>query len=777
MVADSSIRVTVRYRPMNRREKSEEKNGVCVKVSDCHRACEIENDTTGRKSTFFFDKVYPPGVAQSDVYTYTGRPLVDACIKGYNSTLFAYGQTGSGKTFSMMGVLGTDNRGIQPRVIEDLFDYIENDAENPEEYKISISMCEIYMERIKDLLNPKADNCQVRESKEQGIYVEGIQKAHCASATEVLDCMDRGFMNRAVSATKMNPESSRSHCVTILECTRTKANGSVSVAKIKMVDLAGSEKTGKTEATGNRLKEAMMINSSLTALSKVLNALCEGSKFIPYRDSKLTRLLQDALGGNSKTSLICAASPCAFNCEETISTLRFGERAKKVKCNAKINAKLSPDEYKKRVGELEKEVNVLTLENELFKLKEAETKKFLTAKNFSYDDIVSKVKMAGADEPSAEGMSFEAVSSQMYEVNKVTGMAVGGAAFQVSMNTKKSMMDKAAAQKAENERIAQLLFTAVSRGDYEQAGIILGSAVQLEGSMSSAAASDFENQIADLKAELRGVEEFNDQLSNELEDAHTHEDEMTHQISQLQAAIAEHRFYKQKVAFLEKENEMVMRNMKTTGPMVEEADDSEIDLSWAANMSPEQRAQIEKLTRRADRNAALVKRMKSERSLNMEDIMETLKDGNQKAAFKKILQSQMDTTAQLGEANKQNEKIKRTVTMLAEKEKHWRQLQSNWKGQLNQMEQAVILCSSIQKRDQKKYQTELRTKDEEIQRLKAYVQKIQEMPIRGTRQAERGSLAKSKLNRMSMNKRMKKRRPMKVVRRDDGERREAGVSA
>lgn len=297
------IRVAVRFRPMNKVEAGEDGCHICIKISGCRRAVRIAHpERPDRPLNFYMDQIYPPGVMQIDVYKFTGRPLVDAAMEGFNSTIFAYGQTGSGKTFSMMGVLGNEElKGLVPRIIEDLFGWITGLLDDdPNEFNVCIMMCEIYMERIKDLFNSANDNMKVREDNDGGVYVEDITMTYCQSTTEVLDNMDQGFMNRATSATRMNAESSRSHCVVIIGIEITKPGGGKKTNKVKMVDLAGSEKTKKTEATGQRLEEAKTINQSLSALGNVMNALTEGG-FIPYRNSKLTRLLQDALGGNSKS--------------------------------------------------------------------------------------------------------------------------------------------------------------------------------------------------------------------------------------------------------------------------------------------------------------------------------------------------------------------------------------------------------------------------------------------------------------------------------------------
>lgn len=293
------------------------------------------------------------------MYEATAKPLVESALRGYNCTCFVYGQTGTGKTFSMEGVPGdAEYAGIIPRVMDDIFDGIQN-MQQELEFIVRVSYIEIYLEKIRDLLEPKSNNLSVRESKERGVWIAGATDICCASAAEMLSVMRLGGANRVISSTRMNNDSSRSHSVFIITIEqRNVSTGSTKSGKLFLVDLAGSEKVGKTHAKGQTLKEAQHINKSLSALGSVMNALTSGqaNAHIPYRDSKLTRLLQDSLGGNSETTLLVCASSSSYNSEETVTTLRFGTRAKNIKNKPKVNEERTVAEYKLLVAEKDRQI-------------------------------------------------------------------------------------------------------------------------------------------------------------------------------------------------------------------------------------------------------------------------------------------------------------------------------------------------------------------------------------------------------------------------------------
>ena len=264
-----------------------------------------------------------------------------------------------------------EQRGIIPRIVEQMFASILRSPGNIE-YTVRVSYMEIYMEKIRDLLAPQNDNLPIHEEKSRGVYVKGLLEIYVSSVQEVYEVMRRGGTARATAATNMNQESSRSHSIFVITITQKNVEtGSAKSGQLFLVDLAGSEKVGKTGASGQTLEEAKKINKSLSALGMVINSLTDGkSTHIPYRDSKLTRILQESLGGNSRTTLIINCSPSSYNDQETISTLRFGVRAKAIKNKAKINAELSPLELKQLLKKAQNqvttyEVYVSSLEGEV----------------------------------------------------------------------------------------------------------------------------------------------------------------------------------------------------------------------------------------------------------------------------------------------------------------------------------------------------------------------------------------------------------------------------
>ncbi|CAG8548568.1 5520_t:CDS:10, partial [Ambispora gerdemannii] len=329
--------VVCRFRPQNKRENAEGGVHIIHFEDGCDDTVRMEGKEY--QGNFTFDAIFPTETSQKQVFEHSIKPIVDDVIGGYNGTVFAYGQTGSGKTFTMMGLI--------PRIVEQIFHDILS-SPSTMEYTVKVSYMEIYMEKIRDLLNPQNDNLPIHEEKNRGVYVKGLLEVYVSSVSEVYEVMKRGGNARVVAYTNMNAESSRSHSIFVITVNQKNlADGSVKSGRLSLVDLAGSEKVGKTGASGQTLEEAKKINKSLSALGMVINALTDGkSTHIPYRDSKLTRILQESLGGNSRTTLIINCSPSSFNEAETLSTLRFGMRAKSIKNKARVNAELSPAELK-----------------------------------------------------------------------------------------------------------------------------------------------------------------------------------------------------------------------------------------------------------------------------------------------------------------------------------------------------------------------------------------------------------------------------------------------
>ncbi|KAJ1953268.1 hypothetical protein IWQ62_006034, partial [Dispira parvispora] len=343
----NNIKVICRFRPQN---SVENRNGGVPIVEIDENGESVKVDSKEFQGSFTFDRIFGMGTTQEELFNYSIRSTVEDLFNGYNGTVFAYGQTGSGKTFTMMGADIDNNnlKGIIPRIVETIFASIV-DSPPTMEYTVKVSYMEIYMEKIRDLLNPQNDNLPIHEEKSRGVYVKGLCEVYVSSIEEVYQVMKQGGDSRVVAYTNMNAESSRSHSIFVITITQKNlGDGKVKVGRLYLVDLAGSEKVGKTGASGQTLEEAKKINKSLSALGMVINALTDGkSSHIPYRDSKLTRILQESLGGNSRTTLIINCSPSSYNDAETVGTLRFGMRAKTIKNKAKVNQDLSPAELKK----------------------------------------------------------------------------------------------------------------------------------------------------------------------------------------------------------------------------------------------------------------------------------------------------------------------------------------------------------------------------------------------------------------------------------------------
>ncbi|XP_029938698.1 kinesin-like protein KIF1A isoform X13 [Salarias fasciatus] len=380
-MAGASVKVAVRVRPFNSREIGKESK--CIIQMSGNTTTIINPKQAKDNKSFNFDYSYwshtsPEDVnyaSQMRVYKDIGEEMLLHAFEGYNVCIFAYGQTGAGKSYTMMGKQDVkDQEGIIPLLCEDLFTKINDNTDNSMSYSVEVSYMEIYCERVRDLLNPKnKGNLRVREHPLMGPYVEDLSKLAVTSYNDIQDLMDSGNKARTVAATNMNETSSRSHAVFNIIFTQKRHdaetdNTSEKVSKISLVDLAGSERADSTGAKGTRLKEGANINKSLTTLGKVISALAEVDSgpnknkkkkkvesFIPYRDSVLTWLLRENLGGNSRTAMVAALSPADINYDETLSTLRYADRAKQIRCNAVINE----DPNNRLVRELKEEVSRL----------------------------------------------------------------------------------------------------------------------------------------------------------------------------------------------------------------------------------------------------------------------------------------------------------------------------------------------------------------------------------------------------------------------------------
>ncbi|KOX67776.1 hypothetical protein WN51_08217 [Melipona quadrifasciata] len=408
----SSVKVAVRVRPFNNREISREAQCI-IEMSGSTTSILNPKAPPGSKDavkSFNYDYSYfsmdPNDTNYSSqlmVYKDIGEEMLEHAFEGYNVCIFAYGQTGAGKSYTMMGKQEEGQEGIIPQICKDLFRKISRNSNECLKYSVEVSYMEIYCERVRDLLNPKnKGNLRVREHPLLGPYVEDLSKLAVMSYQDIHDLIDEGNKARTVAATNMNETSSRSHAVFTIFFTQQKHDSTTGlvtekVSKISLVDLAGSERADSTGAKGTRLKEGANINKSLTTLGKVISALAEiatkkkkKADFIPYRDSVLTWLLRENLGGNSKTAMIAAVSPADINYDETLSTLRYADRAKQIVCKAVVNE----DANAKLIRELKEEIQKLRelLKQEGIDVQEGPDGKVTYEKKESRDEIVRATK-------------------------------------------------------------------------------------------------------------------------------------------------------------------------------------------------------------------------------------------------------------------------------------------------------------------------------------------------------------------------------------------------
>ena len=430
-VAMDKVKVAVRVRPFNRREKA--LNTCCIVEMDGNQT--ILHHPEERQKTpksFTFDHCFnslspddPQFASQEDVFDQLGKDILANAFNGYNACIFAYGQTGSGKSYSMMG--GQEEPGIIPRLCVNLFEKIGSVSNSSNQAKVEVSYMEIYNEKVYDLLGCTSEHktgLKVREHKLLGPYVDGLSQLAVVSFQEIENLMIEGNKSRTVAATNMNCESSRSHAVftIILTFTLTDLRTGVSgekVSRVSLVDLAGSERAVKTGATGDRLKEGSNINKSLTTLGLVISKLAEQGgkgkdKFVPYRDSVLTWLLKDNLGGNSRTVMVATVSPAADNFEETLSTLRYAYRAKMIVNHAVVNE----DPNARIIRELRAEVEALkdmllhAAQPEILKEKLSENEKLMKEMSLTWEEKLEKTEQKQEDRRHAlEKMGISVQSS------------------------------------------------------------------------------------------------------------------------------------------------------------------------------------------------------------------------------------------------------------------------------------------------------------------------------------------------------------------------------
>ncbi|XP_028160855.1 kinesin heavy chain [Ostrinia nubilalis] len=528
IAAEDSIRVVCRFRPLN---DSEEKAGSKFIVK--FPSGPDDNCISIGGKVYLFDKVFKPNATQEKVYNEAAKSIVSDVLAGYNGTIFAYGQTSSGKTHTMEGVIGDPGKqGIIPRIVNDIFNHIYAMEENLE-FHIKVSYFEIYMDKIRDLLDVSKVNLSVHEDKNRVPFVKGATERFVSSPEEVFEVIEEGKSNRHIAVTNMNEHSSRSHSVFLINVKQENLENQKKLSgKLYLVDLAGSEKVSKTGAEGTVLDEAKNINKSLSALGNVISALADGNKsHIPYRDSKLTRILQESLGGNARTTIVICCSPASFNESETKSTLDFGKRAKTVKNVVCVNEELTAEEWKRRY-EREKE-KVARLKGKVEKL-EAELSRWRSGETVRPEEQVNLQEI----EAVTPVTSFIEEKPPVPPVPVAVSSAVEDAAMQGKLEALYQQLDdkdeeinqhSQLIEKLKEQMMEQEELIACTRRDYEA----------LQGDMNRI---QQENEAAkeEVKEVLQALEELAvnyDQKSQEVDSKSRECDQLSEELQTKQSAL------------------------------------------------------------------------------------------------------------------------------------------------------------------------------------------------------------------------------------------------
>lgn len=472
-------------------------------------AFDTENcQVSGRKDydvvphVYNFDTTFGPTATNPGVYEKAVKPVVDSVLEGYHATVFAYGMTGSGKTHTMVGSL--KDPGMIPLSFEQIFKQVEENKAHTD-FNISISYLEIYCEMVRDIIDPGRDNLDIREDKDKGVFIQNISKHEVTSWKETKSLLDQGMENRAVTATEMNAESSRSHAILIARITReNKATQERSQAKLFLVDLAGSERIGKSGVTGVALEEAKAINLSLSTLGLCIKALVAANKpHVPFRSSKLTRLLRESLGGKARTCLIIAVRPGQPHIEETLSALQFGARARKIKVHASKNVHKN---WKLEFEKLQLMYNTSKDENAKLTRKVSSLKRKLRAGEGGSDYSSSD------DDDSSEDIGVGAIS---HDIEK------GRRASLLAANTKKSKLkiQMKEMQKALETKLAEAQTNHESK-DAEIEGLKLQNREQKKHAASmTALVESLQEDVFKKDLELTELNATNKRLEVELDDS------------------------------------------------------------------------------------------------------------------------------------------------------------------------------------------------------------------------------------------------------------------
>jgi kinesin family member 5 len=516
------VMVHLRIRPFNEDDMNRYGRETAIELTDNSKGIIVMRKDYDKKS-FNFDSVFDSTVSQAEVFHRVAEPVVNSVIEGYNGTIFSYGQTGTGKTFTMIGGQG-EQQGVIPRSAHQIFSHIQSSSSHA--FTVKVGFLQIYMEMLQDLLSPNVDSpIRIREDPDEGVYLSGMTWVPVNSMKECMELMYQGDKNRNTAFTSMNSHSSRSHAVYMIKMEKRvkytgeqleeiekrgeKPDQSMTKSTLYLVDLAGSERVSKSKASGSRLDEAKNINLALLALGNCIQALADKSaKYIPFRDSKLTRLLEESLGGNSKTSLVVTIGPSLAHFQESLSSLLFGSRAMKVENRPELNIKL---DYKALCAQLQAELDRINDNNSMWSIEKQQLIEKINKLN---------LELETANTDKAE---MQLIIDEMARKTKDVNLTAYEESKQLEMlNLKTYYKEKMKKKESEFKRQIE----EYDKTNSDQEGSIAHYKVQI---------LDYEGKNFALKQELKRT---NEELEHERSDRQIRINQMSSEIDELQRALA-----------------------------------------------------------------------------------------------------------------------------------------------------------------------------------------------------------------------------------------------
>ncbi|CAI2369750.1 unnamed protein product [Moneuplotes crassus] len=730
-----SVVVHVRLRPFNS-EESKKRHKSAIQVFDAeNKSIVVKKD--GDKKRFNFNNLLNQDVTQEEVFNTVGQRVIDGVLNGYNGTIFAYGMTGTGKTFSMLGKYNfgkeldsNEDRGIIPRSIEKIFDHSTEDESH--DYSISVGFIQIYMEMIQDLLEPNNKLIKIREIPGKGVYIDNTTWIPVKNVQQAMKTFKYGEQNRATAFTNLNAHSSRSHAVLLVKIEKRKASiksndRNMTFSTLYLVDLAGSERVKKSKATAGRLDEAKKINYSLSCLGKCIEALSEQKRkmgHIPFRDSKLTRLLQDSLGGNSKTSMIVNIGPSNHHADETVMSLNFGFRAMKIENKPSVNKKVDHqalcgqlqaelDSKNDIITELEIQVNTLEEQVKSLQAENDELKMYKEADDTTTSNTQEEVK---DEKPKIDLSEVEAMNQDLLKKKEQE--------FQKKFKEYKAKFKKMHAEiMVKKEKEYKAILEDADKLIFEQEKEI----------------ESLQTKIKDSEAEVTDLEETKQELEKEKEDLNTRIIEVSQENDELKSSLESQttsfESYKQKIAeevdLAHKEHENKLKKLKKKYILDKSNKIKEIDREWTIKWE-KKKNELELLSIKKEIEDFFIGFEKDQDGFKPEIRNSCLRLVNQFYNQQDQQNTVINLKSQLKQIERENTKLKNTIEDLTDENdnlvKRIEQIEAQLEDKRNENDQEAkeIEYDNEQRKIMDSYENLLKSKDITIKSLEQKLTKVED---------------------------------------------------